>query len=112
MSNLSFRFMSFYFRIRDLFSSPIKILKQIGIRPGSYVLDYGCGSGSYTIPAAQLVGPTGKVYAADIHPLAIREVQKKASMRRHSNIHTILSNCNTQLPSASIEFCFAILCTS
>lgn len=48
MSNPSFRFMSFYFRIRDLFSSPITILKQIGIRPGSYVLDYGCGATWYS----------------------------------------------------------------
>jgi ubiquinone/menaquinone biosynthesis C-methylase UbiE len=103
MSNLSFKFMSFYFRIRDFISSPIKILKEIGISPGLYVLDYGCGSGSYTIPAAQLVGPTGKVYAADIHALAIREVKKKANMRRRSNIHTILTDSNTNLPSASID---------
>jgi ubiquinone/menaquinone biosynthesis C-methylase UbiE len=96
--------MTFYFRIRDFFSSPINILKQIGISPRSYVLDYGCGSGSYTIPAAQLVGPEGKVYAADIHKLAIREIQKKASMRKHNNIQTILTECNTQLPAASIDY--------
>lgn len=103
MSNLSFKFMSFYFRIRDFFSSPIEILKEMSISPGSYVLDYGCGSGSYTIPAAQLVGPIGKVYAADIHMLAIHEVQKKSNMGRHSNIHTILTDSNTKLPSASID---------
>jgi len=104
MTNLNFKFMTFYFRIRDFFSSPINILKQIGISPGSYVLDYRCGSGSYTIPAAQLVGPEGKVYAADIHKLAIREIQKKASMRKHNNIQTILTECNTQLPAASIDY--------
>jgi ubiquinone/menaquinone biosynthesis C-methylase UbiE len=103
MNNLSFKFMSFYFRIRDFFSSPVKILQRIGIHPGSYVLDYGCGSGSYSIPAAELVGPKGKVYAADIHTLAIHEVQKKASIRKHSNIHTILTDSNTQLASDSID---------
>lgn len=84
MTNLNFKFMTFYFTVRDFFSSPINILKQIGISPGSYVLDYGCGSGSYTIPAAQLVGPEGKVYAADIHKLAIREIQKKKSMSKQN----------------------------
>jgi ubiquinone/menaquinone biosynthesis C-methylase UbiE len=71
MSNLSFKFMAFFFKFRDLFTSPVKILEQIGIGPGWNVLDYGCGSGSYSILAAQLVRPAGKVYAADIHPLAI-----------------------------------------
>src|SRR5918995_7490128 len=103
MSNLSFNFMSFCFRFRDYFSPPTKILEQIGIRPGSIILDYGAGSGSYSIPAAQLVGPAGKVYAVDIHPLAIREVQKKARMKGLKNVHTILTDYKTYLPDASID---------
>jgi ubiquinone/menaquinone biosynthesis C-methylase UbiE len=103
MSNLSFKFMAFFFKFRDLFTSPVKILEQIGIGPGWNVLDYGCGSGSYSIPAAQLVRPTGKVYAADIHPLAINEIQKKASMKGLGNVHTILTDSNTKLPNASID---------
>ena len=78
MSSLSFKFMGLFFKFRDLLTSPTKFLEHTGIGPGWNVLDYGCGTGSYSIPAAQLVGPMGKVYAADIHPLAINEVQKKA----------------------------------
>ena len=103
MSNLSFKFMSSFFKFRDFFSSPIKILKQIGIRPGWNILDYGAGSGSYSIPAAQLVGSTGTVYAADIHTLAINEIRKKADMKRLKNIYTILTDCNTELPDASMD---------
>jgi ubiquinone/menaquinone biosynthesis C-methylase UbiE len=103
MSNLSFKFMSSYFRIRDFFSPPIDTLEKIGIRPGWEVLDYGCGSGSYSIPAARLVGPTGKVFAVDIHASAIHEVQKKAEIENLRNIHTILTDFNTQLPHASID---------
>ncbi|HEY7572774.1 MAG TPA: hypothetical protein VH796_15525 [Nitrososphaeraceae archaeon] len=55
MSNLGFRFMSIYFRFRDYFHTPTKTLKQIGLRAGSNVLEYGAGLGSYSIPAAQLV---------------------------------------------------------
>ena len=103
MSDISFYFMSFFFKFRDFFSSPIKILEKIGIRSGWNILDYGAGSGSYSIPAAQLVGPTGKVYAADIHTLAISQIQKKALMKGLKNIHSILTDCNTQLPDASID---------
>ena len=103
MSNLGFRFMSFYFRFRDYFSPPIKFLERVGIQAGSIVLDFGAGSGSYSIPAAQLVGPTGVVYAADIHPLAIKEIEKKADAKRIKNIRTILTDCETKLADASID---------
>jgi ubiquinone/menaquinone biosynthesis C-methylase UbiE len=103
MSNLGFRFMSMYFQFRDYFNPPTKILEQIGIQAGSNVLDFGAGSGSYSIPAAQLVGPTGKVYATDIHSLAIKEISKKADMQRIKNIYTILTDCDTKLPNASID---------
>lgn len=103
MSNLEFRFMSFYFRFRDYFAPPTKILEQIGIQAGSNILDFGAGSGSYSIAAAQLVGPTGAVYAADIHPLAIKEIRKNADTKRIKGISTILTDCETKLPDASID---------
>jgi ubiquinone/menaquinone biosynthesis C-methylase UbiE len=103
MSNLSFYFMSFFFKFRDFFSSPMIILEQIGIRSGWNVLDYGAGSGSYSISAAKLVGPTGRVYAADIHTLAIGQIQKKASRKGLRNIHTTLTECKTQLLDASVD---------
>jgi ubiquinone/menaquinone biosynthesis C-methylase UbiE len=104
MNNLGFRFMSFYFRFRDYFSPPTKTLERIGIQAGANVLDFGAGSGSYSIPAAQLVGPTGEVYAADIHPLSIKEIRKKAEIKGIKNLHTILTDCKTRLPDSSIDF--------
>ena len=46
-SDFNFKFMSLSFKIRDLFLSPKNLLKEVGIKPGFYVLDYGCGPGSY-----------------------------------------------------------------
>jgi ubiquinone/menaquinone biosynthesis C-methylase UbiE len=40
-----------------------KFLRDIGIREGQRVLDFGCGSGNYTVPAAMIVGEGGLVYA-------------------------------------------------
>jgi hypothetical protein len=39
MDNLGFRFMSVYFRFRDYFSPPNKILEKVGIPVGSIILD-------------------------------------------------------------------------
>ena len=33
-----------------------ELMKRVGIRPGDLVLDFGCGSGCYTIPAANPAG--------------------------------------------------------
>ncbi|MCK4241915.1 MAG: methyltransferase domain-containing protein, partial [Dehalococcoidia bacterium] len=61
--------MSLTYKFRDLRLPRMDILKEVGIEPGFHVLDYGCGPGSYTIPLAELVGESGKIYALDIHPL-------------------------------------------
>ena len=42
-----------------------EFLRRVGIKRGQTVLDFGCGSGNYTIPAALIVGRKGKVYALD-----------------------------------------------
>ncbi len=72
-------------------------------RPGSHVLDYGCGPGGYVTGVAELAGKSGRIYALDIHPLAIRSVQKMASKRQLTNVTTICSDCRTQLPDSSID---------
>jgi len=73
------------------------------IKPGFYVLDYGCGPGSYIIPLAELVRKSGKIYALDIHPLAIQMIQSITSKRQLRNVKTIYSNCKTGLPDSSID---------
>lgn len=103
MSNFGFRMMSFIFRVRDILSPPENILQEVIIEPGFYILDYGCGPGSYSIAASKLVGDTGKVYALDIHPLAIKHLQEIASKKGLSNIEVIQSDCETGLPDCSVD---------
>ncbi len=103
MSGLSFKLMALIFRIRDRFQPRMNLLKETGIATGFRVLDYGCGAGSYILPLAGLVGTTGKIYALDIHPLAIKEIKKIAAREKIDNIETITSACNTGLPDNSIN---------
>ena len=103
MPVIAFRGMSFLFWIRDRFVNPGKQLQKVGIEEGQTVLDFGCGPGSYAIPAARMVGERGRIYALDIHPLAIKAVEKKAKKERLTNIKTILSDRDTGLPDGSID---------
>ncbi|RKY84125.1 SAM-dependent methyltransferase [candidate division KSB1 bacterium] len=102
-SNIDFKLMSFCFKIRDFLFPRMNILKEMDIKQGFYLLDYGCGPGSYVVPASRLVGEKGKVYALDINPLAIREVKKIASKKKLINVETIISDCETGLPDSNID---------
>ena len=103
MSTLDFRFMAFGFRIRDIFRPRIDILREAGIELGSHVLDYGCGPGGYISPLAELVGPTGQIYALDTHPAAIEATERVAARKRIKNIRMISSDCSTGLPQVSVD---------
>jgi ubiquinone/menaquinone biosynthesis C-methylase UbiE len=103
MSDFAFRFMSFGYKFRDLRLPRRNILKEVEIKPGFQVLDYGCGPGGYITAAAQLVSESGKVYALDIQPLAIKQIQNMTTKQKLANIETILSDCATGLPDESID---------
>jgi ubiquinone/menaquinone biosynthesis C-methylase UbiE len=103
MPNFGFKTMAFLFKIRDFFRPRKDIVKEVGIREGFHVLDYGCGSGSYVASVAELVGKSGKVYALDIQPLAIDMVKKIVAKKQLTNVETILSDRMTGLPDESAD---------
>ena len=63
-----------------------RCLREVGIRKGQIVLDFGCGSGNYTIPAAAIVGKKGKVYALDKDKKDLNELMQKAESEGLENI--------------------------
>lgn len=89
MSRFHFWCMSVVFKVRDLLVSPMRKLEEAAVGPGAQVLDFGCGPGSFSIAAAQRVGSTGRVYALDIHPDAVKAVEKKAARKGLANVETI-----------------------
>ncbi|MCP4604781.1 MAG: class I SAM-dependent methyltransferase [Proteobacteria bacterium] len=86
MPGLAFRVMSAMFWVRDKFISLDKLLDEFDIREGQTVVDFGCGPGTYIEKASALVGESGKVLAVDIHPLAIKAIEKRAAKKRLANI--------------------------
>jgi len=70
----------------ELESRALEMLQQIGIRRGHTVLDFGCGLGVYTIPAAKIVDEQGRVYALDKDNEALDELMQKAESAGLKNI--------------------------
>jgi len=102
-SNFGFRLMSLSYKFRDLLIPRRKVLKEVGIKPGFAILDYGCGPGGYINTAAALVGESGKIYALDIRSLAVQMVQSIIAKEQLTNVETICSDCKTGLPDTSID---------
>jgi ubiquinone/menaquinone biosynthesis C-methylase UbiE len=103
MSGFGFKLMALAFSIRDLLRPRTDVLKEAGLEPGFCVLDYGCGPGSYITLLAERVGLSGKIYALDIHPLALEKVRKIAARRSIENLSTIESDCKTGLPDNHVD---------
>jgi ubiquinone/menaquinone biosynthesis C-methylase UbiE len=104
MSNIAFIMMAnIGMPIRNLFIPPQKMITEIEIKSGNQILDFGCGPGIFTMIAAEKTGSKGKVYALDIHPLAIKMVNKKAQQKKINHIKTILSDCDTSIPDNTLD---------
>lgn len=103
MPCIGFKVMQLMFRVRDLLGPRLDVLKESGIKPGSTVLDFGCGPGGYIAPLAELVGSSGRIHALDMHPLAIGEVKRIATRNGIKNIEIIESDCRTGLPDNSVD---------
>lgn len=94
LKNLGFRMMVWTYKIRDLFSPAGEILEEFNINKGDTVVDYGCGPGRYLKKASNLVGENGKVYAVDIHDLAIEYSKAEINQNNLQNVLPVLVQNN------------------
>lgn len=84
--------------------SIIRKWSEFGIfREGQVVLDYGCGTGDFTILAARIVNDSGKVYALDYFKKQLDIVQRRLKKRGIRNVETIHSDNKTGLPDESVD---------
>ena len=67
-----------------------KILKEIGLRPGDKVADFGAGrTGHFVFPASQIVGDEGTVYAVDIVKDVLAMIDGRRKLFGILNLHTV-----------------------
>lgn len=85
----------------------VPFLKQVGIQPKQKILDFGCGPGFYTIPAARIVGRRGRVFALDKSAKVLQELEQRAKEESLSNIEILLTSGELiiPLPDDSVDVC-------
>ena len=64
-------------------------LRRIGLREGDRVLDFGARNGAYAVPAARVVGKSGRVYAADKDRQALRKTRQRGRKAEITNLRAV-----------------------
>ncbi|OHA89136.1 MAG: hypothetical protein A2653_02915 [Candidatus Zambryskibacteria bacterium RIFCSPHIGHO2_01_FULL_43_25] len=93
-----------------MFSDPQKNIDQLNLLLGQVVVDFGSGSGHYTLAAALKVGESGRVYAVDIQKDLLARIKNEARRRNLSNVEIIWGDIEqiggTRLKDASADWVF------
>jgi ubiquinone/menaquinone biosynthesis C-methylase UbiE len=97
-------------------ASPLSFWEYFGRRTielaslpiGSRVLDVCCGTGASALPAAEIVGPTGKVIGIDLAKQLLELARTKAVQRGLGNIEfEVADMLSMRFPAASFD---AVVC--
>jgi SAM-dependent methyltransferase len=62
-----------------------RTVERLALRSGARVLDVGCGTGASALPAADRVGPTGRVIGVDLADRLLEIARQKAASRNLDN---------------------------
>jgi SAM-dependent methyltransferase len=76
--------------INASWNPPEKVIEAIGVEPGMLIGEVGAGRGRYTLPLAQRVGNTGKVYSNDINKDSLAVIRERCQANGISNVETVL----------------------
>lgn len=110
LPNIVFSMMRFIMKLNDIFRNQSeKNFRTLGLQQDQIVVDYGCGPARYVKKASETVGPKGKVYAVDIHPLAIKNVNQIKEKYSLQNVEAVLASgysCN--LPNRIADVVYAL----
>jgi demethylmenaquinone methyltransferase/2-methoxy-6-polyprenyl-1,4-benzoquinol methylase len=76
-------------RFRRWLFDPIKTLRGADIQPGQTVLEVGCGTGFFTVPAARLIGDQGCLVAMDALSGFVERTSEKVQAADLSNVRAV-----------------------
>ena len=91
-------------RLRHWLFDPKKTLRGADVRSGQTVLEVGCGTGFFTLPAAEMIGESGHLIAMDPLSDFVDRVTKKVRDADLKNVEVLKRDAlNTGLDSASVD---------
>ncbi len=84
-------------------------LQHIGLAPGMKVLEVGPGPGLFTVEAARLIGPQGRIAAVDVEPEMVAQVREKVEGEGLQNVEVrTASVVHLPYPSGTFDLAFLV----
>lgn len=94
---------------RRTWQDPEAILPALGLERGIAAADVGCGTGFFALPAAALVGPTGRVYAIDMQEPMLWTLLERLREAGVENVLPVLSLEDLiPLPGDHVDFALLV----
>ena len=76
---------------RAAWQEPDRVVAALALRPGAVACDVGAGPGYFALRLARAVGPRGAVYAIDVEPRMIVELQERMRRQLVENVRPMLA---------------------
>ena len=91
-------------KLRKWLMDPVKTLQMADVQPAQKILEVGCGTGFFTIPAAKMIGEKGSLIAMDASSGYLKVVAKKIRKANLNNVSIVQRDAlDTGLETASID---------
>ena len=82
----------------------IELLRSLGVGEGKVVADLGCGPGFFTLPASELVGASGKIYAVDVQQEMVDDLRARLAQQGITNVAVRRSGeLEPSIPQRSVD---------
>lgn len=92
---------------REVHDRQAEILAELGIAEGATVADIGAGTGLFTLPFAEAVGVSGKVYAVDIQTYFLDHIRGRAAKAGLEQIELVQATAESaELPAGKVDLVF------
>lgn len=89
---------------REREEAAFRMREELRLKTGMTVCDMGSGNGYHTLPMAEAVGGTGKVYAVDVQPEMIVMLNERIAGKAVTNIEPIIGEIDDpKLPPNSCD---------
>jgi ubiquinone/menaquinone biosynthesis C-methylase UbiE len=97
------------FTSRAQWQMPVRVMDEIGVKPGMTVADVGAGDGWFTFYLAERVGSSGRVIAEDIDPRALEAVRGRCAREKVSNVSVLMGGTeDPKLPAGAVDLALMV----
>jgi len=89
-----------------------KLFQVLALRPWFTVLDMGCGTGTYSLAMAKIIGDGGRIHAVDLWAEGIERLKERVERRGLKNVRPLVADVSRALPLSGESMDLILMATA